>query len=77
MSAPLIALTALLSSPQSPPAACERITLASEFLCEGAGFADLDRDGHQDVVSGPYWYRGPVWTERREIRGPIGFDPAG
>jgi len=55
----------------------ERLTLSTDFLCEGASFADLDRDGHADVIAGPYWYRGPDFAARREIYPPQAFDPAG
>jgi putative membrane-bound dehydrogenase-like protein len=55
----------------------ERQELERTFLCEGASHADLDRDGHQDLISGPYWYRGPDFTERSEIYPPKAFDPAG
>jgi putative membrane-bound dehydrogenase-like protein len=55
----------------------ERIVLSKDFLCEGASFADLDRDGQGDVIAGPYWYRGPDFRERRELYPPKTFDPAG
>lgn len=32
-----------------------------------AAAADFDRDGHMDIVSGPYIYYGPDFTRRREI----------
>jgi len=85
MTAPLLTVCLLLH-PLPHPAALqagarapsfERLTLATEFLCEGASFADLDRDGKMDVVSGPYWYRGPDFATKREIYPPKGFDPAG
>jgi hypothetical protein len=44
-----------------------RVTLRNEFLSEGANFGDFDRDGAMDVVSGPYWYRGPGFVEKHEI----------
>jgi hypothetical protein len=50
--------------------------LSQKFYCEGASFADFDRDGHNDVVSGPYWYRGPAFQEAHEIYDPKEFDPA-
>jgi len=40
--------------------------LCAHFWCEGASFGDFDRDGKMDIVAGPYWYRGPEFTERHE-----------
>lgn len=53
----------------------ERRVLSREFFGEGATYGDLDRDGHADVVSGPYWYRGPDYAERVELWEPKPFDP--
>ncbi len=55
----------------------ERRRLADDFTCEGAGFADLDRDGHGDVIAGPRWWRGPDFAEARELDEPVVFDPHG
>src|SRR5690606_18012361 len=33
---------------------------------EGAAAADINRDGRIDIVSGPFWYQGPDFTERHE-----------
>ncbi|MCZ6597067.1 MAG: VCBS repeat-containing protein, partial [Planctomycetota bacterium] len=57
--------------------AFERHELSDVFFCEGASFADLDRDGHGDVIAGPYWYAGPDFEERHEIYAPKPFDPLG
>ncbi|MCI0582868.1 MAG: VCBS repeat-containing protein, partial [Chloroflexi bacterium] len=65
------------ASIQAADIAFERLALSREFLCEGASFADLDRDGHADVIAGPYWYRGPDLQQKREIYAPKAFDPAG
>ncbi|MCK6446460.1 MAG: DUF5329 family protein [Planctomycetes bacterium] len=54
----------------------ERLELSNVFFCEGATFGDFDRDGKQDVVSGPYWYRGPEFREKHELYEPKPFDPA-
>ena len=40
-----------------------RILLSEQFFGEGACFADIDGDGHTDVVSGPRWYRGPSFSK--------------
>lgn len=42
----------------------DSVLLTEEFLSEGACFADIDGDDANDVVSGPYWYRGPEFRER-------------
>ncbi|HEX8525004.1 MAG TPA: VCBS repeat-containing protein [Tepidisphaeraceae bacterium] len=34
-------------------------TLTSDFYSEGAAVGDLNKDGINDVVSGPFWYQGP------------------
>jgi hypothetical protein len=45
-----------------------KIQLTDKFWSEGAHFADLNRDGHADVVSGPFWYEGPDYRQRHEYR---------
>ena len=42
----------------------ERIVLSEQFYSEGADFCDIDGDGHNDVVSGPFWYAGPDFRSR-------------
>lgn len=44
----------------------EKQQLTNEFWSEGACFADVNRDGHMDVVSGPFWYEGPDFKKRHE-----------
>jgi putative heme-binding domain-containing protein len=41
-----------------------RAVLSEEFFSEGATFADIDSDGINDVVSGPFWYAGPEFRQR-------------
>ncbi|MFM7100524.1 MAG: FG-GAP repeat domain-containing protein [Verrucomicrobiota bacterium] len=41
--------------------------LTDQFWSEGASFGDLNKDGRMDVVSGPFWYAGPDFRERREF----------
>jgi putative membrane-bound dehydrogenase-like protein len=54
------------------------VQLSSEFLCEGANFADLDKDGHNDVIAGAYWWEGPRFDKQHEFYEPKvkAFDPA-
>ena len=55
--------------------AYKKLTLSKEFYSEGAAFADFNKDGQLDVVSGPYWYEGPDFTKRHELFTPFVFDP--
>ena len=54
----------------------KRIQLTNQFYSEGATAADLNRDGNSDIISGPYWYPGPEFTERFEYYPPQEFDIA-
>ena len=49
--------------------------LADKFYCEGASVGDINKDGHLDVVSGPYWYAGPDFTAKHEIYFPRPYPP--
>jgi hypothetical protein len=51
--------------------AFEKHTLTSEYWCDGVNAADLDRDGHPDVVAGPFWYAGPDFKVRRAFHEPV------
>ena len=37
----------------------KKIKITDQFWGEGASFADFNKDGHMDIVSGPYWWVGP------------------
>ncbi|MCR9291595.1 MAG: FG-GAP-like repeat-containing protein [bacterium] len=45
----------------------ERQQLTETYFSEGVAVGDLNADGHQDVVYGPYWFAGPDFTEKHEI----------
>lgn len=45
----------------------KRIQLSDQFWCEGANFGDLNNDGINDVISGPWWYQGPDFKQRHEF----------
>src|SRR5262245_27703905 len=55
----------------------DKLHLSHKFYCERASFGDLNHDGAMDIVSGPYWYAGPTFTERHEYYAPKPFDIAG
>ncbi len=58
-----------------PPVSYKKIQLSDKFYAEGAYYADFNKDGHLDVVAGPFWFEGPDFTKRHEIRPPKDFDP--
>ena len=45
----------------------ERQQLTDVYYSEGIAAGDLNRDGHIDMVYGPYWFAGPDFREKREI----------
>lgn len=55
----------------------QRLQLSDQFFCEGATFADLNRDGKPDAIAGPYWYEGPDFKVRHEFYPAGAFDPLG
>lgn len=55
----------------------KRVQLSDQFYSEGASFADIDKDGHMDIISGPYWHAGPDWKQKHEIYEPKVFNIVG
>ena len=45
----------------------ERTQLTGTYFSEGTNFGDINGDGHNDVVYGPYWFAGPDFSQKREI----------
>lgn len=43
-----------------------RIQLSDQFWSEGANVGDLNNDGANDVISGPWWWEGPDFTKHHE-----------
>lgn len=48
----------------------QRTALTDVYFSEGANAGDMNRDGHMDIVYGPYWFAGPSFSERHEIYPP-------
>jgi hypothetical protein len=54
--------------------AFERKVLETRFLSEGVAIADVNRDGKPDVIAGPYWFEGPDFKKKHELRAPLAYD---
>jgi len=67
--------TVCFSEPPAP--SFKKLQLTEKFYCEGAYYADFNKDGKLDVVSGPFWYEGPDFQKKHEIRPQKAFDPKG
>ena len=73
-----LALTTLFALPSLSAAAApafETQKLSGEFFAEGAAAGDFNKDGHGDVVGGPYWYAGPDFKERTAFYKTEAFPP--
>lgn len=61
-------LTASISlAADHPLHSFSKLQPTDQYWSEGATFGDLNRDGHNDIVSGPYWYEGPDFRKRHEF----------
>jgi hypothetical protein len=67
LAAGLVLLTPAFAGAKDLLHTFKKIRLTDQFWAEGAAFADFNRDGKMDVVSGPYWYEGPDFQKRHEI----------
>ncbi|MDA1264865.1 MAG: FG-GAP-like repeat-containing protein, partial [Planctomycetota bacterium] len=56
------ALLSTLAPVQEP--GWHTIQLNPEFTCEGASYGDVNGDGVNDVVAGPFWWAGPEFSAR-------------
>lgn len=45
----------------------EKITLTNRYYCDGIHHGDINRDGHEDIIAGPFWYSGPGFKTQHEF----------
>ena len=45
--------------------------LSDTYFSEGASAGDIDGDDIDDIVCGPYWYKGPEYSTKYEIYPPV------
>ncbi|HEX6813074.1 MAG TPA: VCBS repeat-containing protein [Planctomycetota bacterium] len=73
LSATLV-LVASAGAQPPPPYLWSTTQLDPAFRSEGVAVADVNADGHIDVLAGEIWYQGPGW-KRHEIAPPGSYDP--
>ena len=64
------------AQPADGPVAFEKRILTDKYFCDGINHGDINRDGHVDVVAGPYWYQGPEFRTRHEFYPAVPHPPA-
>ncbi len=53
----------------------QKIQISEKFYSEGACFGDFNKDGKNDVVSGPFWYAGPEFKKQHRFGPGEAVDP--
>ncbi|MCA9057130.1 MAG: VCBS repeat-containing protein [Planctomycetaceae bacterium] len=53
----------------------QRLQLTDRYYCDGVTAADIDQDGHVDVVAGPFWYAGPEFRSAHEFYEAVPLPP--
>jgi hypothetical protein len=66
-------LTPFLSNCQTTKS-FKKTILTRDFLSEGVAVADINKDGHKDIIAGYYWFEAPNWV-RHELPNARPFDP--
>jgi hypothetical protein len=62
----LVAFVSLFAMADSrPPDIPFQIEMIDPGASETAAVADINHDGHLDIVSGEYWYEGPTWKKHK------------
>jgi hypothetical protein len=49
----------------------ERQQLTDRYFSEGVNAADINGDGHMDIIYGPLWFAGPDWKKESVIYPPL------
>lgn len=56
--------------------AFRKVVLTDKYYCDGIQAGDINRDGHADIVAGPFWYAGPAFEKVHEIYPAEALPPA-
>lgn len=50
----------------------DKHVLCDTFVSEGVTVADVNKDGHLDIIAGAYWFEAPTWKQH-ELAAPQAF----
>ena len=53
----------------------QRIVLSRRYFCDGICDGDINRDGHSDIVAGPFWYQGPEFKHAHAFYDAVPLRP--
>ena len=67
-----LAVSAIPAADEKAPAITwKKIVVEKKFRSEGVTVADVNQDGHLDILAGEVWFEGPDWKKVHEIRQPF------
>ena len=66
-----IATIAFLAAGTVAACAFEKQVLTDKYYCDGINHGDINRDGKQDIVAGPFWYAGPDFKTAHAFYKPV------
>ena len=52
----------------------KKVQLLNKYITEGASIADIDADGHPDIIAGVMWWKGPKFNKKFAYA-PVKFFP--
>lgn len=68
-------VSAFAADPKTPT--YQKLQLSDKFYAEGAYYGDFNKDGKLDLVAGPFWFEGPEFQKKHEVREAKSYDPNG
>lgn len=71
----LLSATCQFTTAGETTSAWQKLVLTDRYYCDGVTAADINLDGHVDVVAGPYWYAGPTFEAAHEFYPAVPLPP--
>jgi hypothetical protein len=72
----VVHVTASRIDPESArPVRFTKKILTDKYYCDGIAAGDINRDGHVDLVAGPFWYAGPDFDRTSAFYEPVALRP--